>query len=191
VAEASANSKRSYEVQGPLEVAVGRVRDALGADVIVRDEEDGLGRFAGERPIMFIGRGGKTLKLLRGSWGDLKGRVEEPMVEIRFGAEGSPLPVEVERVEKAGAEPSTLGRLLGDFVSTAILIAAAIYALNTFRGQGVDYTKMAMIVTGASALYVAAKHFFGDDEEKMGPADWLMARCEDAFSPDAADTSDA
>ena len=189
MADASANSPRSYEVTGPLEVAIGRVREALGADLIVRDEEDGLGRFAGERPVMFIGKGGKSLKLLRGSWGDLKERVEQPMVEIRFGPEGDSMPVEVERVEKPGAEPSAIGRAIGDFLSTAILVAAAIYALNTFRGQSIDYTKMAMIVAGASALYVAAKHFLGDDEEKMGPTDWLMARCEEAFRPDAQQDS--
>ena len=48
---------------------------------------------------------------------------------------------------------------------------------------------MAMVVAGATTLYVVAKQFLVSDEEQMGPADWLMSRAEIAFAPAASDDS--
>lgn len=184
VSDAAAANPQSYELDAPLEDAIGRLREALGDDVIVREEEDGLGRFAGERPIMLVGRRGESVKLLRGSWGDLKSRTEEPMVEVKLSESEGKTRVEVHRVEKAGAEPSPAVRIAGEFVSTAILIAAAIYAFNTWRGLAIDYTKMAMVVGGATTLYVVAKQFLGE-EENLTPTEWLLARTRRAFDADA------
>ena len=67
----------------------------------------------------------------------------------------------------------------------------AIYGVNRVRGLEVDYAKMGMIAAGGSLLYVVAKHLFGDEEEKLGNADWLMARAGEAFTDEAADDAEA
>jgi len=188
VSDASPTTTKSYELEVSSEEALSRLKESLGDDTIVREEEDGVGRFAGARPILLTGKRGESAKLLRGSWSEIKPRKEEPMVELSFvKGEGRTTRVEVHRLENGEGEMGVIGRIIGDVISTAFLIAVAIYAFNHFRGQAIDYTKMAMVVAGATTLYVIAKHFLGTDEENMGPTDWLMSRVEHAFGASESD----
>lgn len=189
MSDASPTTTKSYELEASSEEALIRLTESLGEDTIVRDEEDGVGRFAGARSILLTGKRGEGAKLMRGSWSEIKPRKEEPMVEVNFvKGEGRMMKIEVRRLDSPEAELGVVGRIMGDFFSTAIMIAAAIYAFNRFRGQAIDYTKMAMLVAGATTLYVIAKQFLGTDEENMSATDWLMSRVEHAFGADESDS---
>lgn len=176
-------------VDGSVETTYAKILEALREGAIIRDEEDGVGRFAGVRTVVMQGRRGDRLLLMRGAWSELKKRVEDPMLVVELHAEGSQTRVELHGdppKEPSGAEKAI--HMLSDVVSVALLIGALAYAVNTIRGLGVDWPRLGMIAGGGAVLYTVAKQFMGGESEELEGAAWLRARVEAALSEGEGDS---
>lgn len=157
---------------------------ALGEGAIVREEDDGIPRFAGVRTVVIRGRRNDSLSFMRGGWGEIKKRTETPMATVHFEPQGSGCVAQI-AVEKRPA-PGAAAKLVSwivDLVSVALTIGILAYAVNNFRGLSVDWTRLALIAFGGALLYTIARQFMGSDPDDMeGPA-WLRMQILAALRP--------
>lgn len=143
--------------------AVTAIRQALPEDAIVRDEDDGIGRFASERVVMLVGRGGKKLGLWRGGWRLVREREETPHLEVELAdAEGGATARLVERPE----EPPGLGGRAMGAVSNMVTVAAVVVAYHLFRGLEVDVSMVAIIGVCGGLLWSVVAHFWPQQRDR-------------------------
>ncbi len=142
-------------LQASREDALQAVLAALPEDAVVRDEDDGVGRFAGLRSVAIIAMGRKRLMLFEGTWGELKGRLEEPQVDVVFGGEADAATV---RISKTPDKQPGLGSHVGNFLNQAITVAALIVGYHFVRSIPVDYAFVAGVsVAGGLAWSVVVR----------------------------------
>lgn len=190
MSEPARTTEELTSAHGPEEL-MPLILEGLGREVIVRDEEDGVGRFAGVRPVALVRRDQLGAAFLHGPYSELKKRVEDPMLTLSIepGDGGSKVRLEY----RPPSEPSAaakLGEFVGDVVTAALTIAVLAYAVNRFRGLDVDTTRLALIAGGGALAYGVLKRFLGGEEEQAPPGTpWLLARIRKAVAgPDTRAT---
>ncbi|MCH9680069.1 MAG: hypothetical protein K0V04_01445 [Deltaproteobacteria bacterium] len=179
-----------------LAADLGEVRqalvDALPKTVIVRDEDDGVGSFAGERAVMMVGHGGTRLMLFNGSWRSIKSRLDDPHVDVELETVAQGV---VAKITAEPTKPRGISSHIGDFVSQVITIAALVVAYHYLRSIPVDYAFVAMLAVGGGAVwsvigrFMPTKEIPGLDDVVLGALQPLAA--EDAEEAAAADAPSA
>jgi hypothetical protein len=167
----------------PRDQAVEAILAALPKDAVVRGEDDGVGRFAGERTLVVVGAGKDRLMLFRGTWGTIKKRMDRPQLEVTFERRDDGVTA---RLTREPEKKRTILSHLGDFVSQAVTIAAVVVAYHLFRSLAVDNVRTVIIALGGALAWSAISHFFPG---KPPPALHDLVR--DALAPLAAPNAGA
>jgi hypothetical protein len=136
--------------------AIDAIVAALPKESIVRDEDDGVGRFAGERVLLIVGHAKERLLLFRGSWGTLKARLDKPQLEVAFGRRDDTVTA---TLTQEPPQPPTLGSHVTNLASQMITIGAVVVAYHMFQSIPVDYSKVAIIAAVGSVAWSLIGHF--------------------------------
>ncbi len=123
---------------------------------MVRDIDDGVGRFAAERTVALWSPGKKRVLLFRGTWRDVKNREEDPQVEVAFDtvAQGVIARVTPEPEQKKG-----LKSYIGDLLSQIVTVAALVVAYHWWREIPLDNALVAAISVGGGVVWSAIGYF--------------------------------
>lgn len=136
--------------------AVEAVLEALPKDAIVRDEDDGVGRFAGNRMLVIVARDRARLSMFRGTYGSIKARLETPHLDVTFAQKKKGLVVRL--VPETIAEP-TLASHVGSLVGNVVTVGALVVAYFFVRRLPVDTTMTALVALAGGAAWSAIAHF--------------------------------
>ena len=138
------------------EEAVQAVLAGLPKDAIVREEDDGLGRFAGDRFVVIVAKGRSRLLMFRATYGSIKGRLEQPQLDVVFEdkKKGVLARVTPETIPK----PTIASHLMG-FVGNAVTVAALVVAYFFLQKQPVDVPMTAAIAGGGGLLWSVVAAF--------------------------------
>jgi hypothetical protein len=144
-------------ITGSRNDAITAIREALPDDAIVRDQDDGVGRFAGDRIVMLIGTGRDRLMMSRGNWRLMKTLEENPQLEISFEDRkgGCTVRMKAAEIPKAG-----LGSIVGGAVTNALTIGILVVAYHMFQDMEIDKAKVAGISAGGGTLWAVVAHFW-------------------------------
>lgn len=153
--EAGATAK--LRITGSKDDAMAAIREALPDDTIVRDQDDGVGRFAGERVVMLIGTGADRLMMSRGNWRLMKTLEDAPQLEITFRTTAAGCTVSMKAAE---AEKTTAGSLLWSTLTNALTVAALIVAYHMFQDLELEPARVAGLSLGAGVFWTAAAHYW-------------------------------
>ena len=140
----------------PREDAVRAVLEGLPKDAIVREEDDGLGRFAGDRTVVIVARGRSRLLMFRATYGSIKGRLETPQLDVVF--EDKKKGVLARVTPETIAKPTIASHLMG-FVGNAVTVAALVVAYFFLQKQPVDVPLTAAIGGGGGLLWSVVAAF--------------------------------
>jgi hypothetical protein len=191
----AAKEQTSFHVRTSPKDAFDTVMGAMPDDAVVRGEDDGVGRFAGERILCIVGRNGDALMLFEGTWGDVKRRLEDPMLLVEFKpAQGGG--AEVCLTSEASSTPGGSALVTG-FLANAATVACLVVAFYWWRGDPIDVTRAAIISVGGGALWSAVGQFFpgAEDASLTGLVNGALSEHTDSpadsrSAGEAADASD-
>lgn len=150
------DDQAELRLTGSRDDAVDAIVAALPKDAVVRNEEDGVGRFAGERTLVIVGAGKERLMLFRGTWGSMKARLEKPQLEVVLEARGDGVAAKITR------EPETapgIGSHVTDLLSQMVTVGAIVVAYHMLRSLEVDYAKVAIIAAVGGVAWSLIAHF--------------------------------
>ena len=133
---------------GTKEAATKAILDAMPKDVIVRGEDDGVGRFAGERILVLVGP--ERLHLFEGSWSALKTRLDDPQLEVTLEGDDGDVSVKLHKEKLEAKGPSSI---VLDFVWNAATVAAVVVAYHFVRKIPVDVTLTAIIGAAGGVIW--------------------------------------
>jgi len=170
---------------GPPELTLSASKDealqailaALPKDAVVRAEDDGVGRFAGQRTVAIIGRNDDRVLLFEGTWGTLKPRLDDPQLEVAFEErDGAGT---VARIRREAPQPKSSGTaVVGDLLNRGLTVAVLVVGYFWVRSQPIDVQLTVTIsVLGGLAWTVIA--FLMPKKEDRG----LEGRIRDALAP--------
>ncbi|MEM6992774.1 MAG: hypothetical protein AAF721_19825 [Myxococcota bacterium] len=132
------------------------ILDALPKDAIVREEDDGVGRFAGQRTLVIVGRRRDRLLMFHGTYGDIKRRFDDPHLDVVFDTSKSKLVAKLSReVEKP---PSAVARAF-DVVGYIATVAIVLVAYYTFRSIPIDTQRIGLVALGGGLAWAAIAHY--------------------------------
>lgn len=157
----SSNDASELSLTVSQEEALQALLDAMPKDAVVRDEDDGVGRFAGERTVAIIGRRRDRLMLFEGTWGSIKPRLDHPHVDVVF--EGADQGV-IARLTKEPQAPPGLGAHVGEFVNRALTVAVAVVAYYWWKSIPIDYPMIAAIAGGGGVAWTVVAMFLPKKE---------------------------
>jgi hypothetical protein len=140
-------------IRGSRDDVIAAIREALPKDAIVRDEDDGVGRFAGERTVVVVGRGKHKLSLFQGNWRLVKAREENPhlLVKLDDGKKGL-----VARLVPGKVERPTVASQVTGLVANAATVALVVVAYHMFRDLPIDRGQVVAIGVGGGVLWTLA-----------------------------------
>lgn len=144
------------------DAAIEAIRAALPQDAIVRNEDDGIGRFAGERTLVVVGSEQGRLQMFQGSWGALKGRLDVPQLEVVLEPDSEGV---VARLKRAVPRPPTVMSRVWDLVSQVVTVAAVVVAYHLVRSIPVDTQRTAIIAAAGGLAWSAITHFLPKRED--------------------------
>lgn len=151
------------------EDALQALLDALPKDAVIRDEDDGVGRFAGQRTVAIIGRSRNRVMLFEGGWGSIKQRLEEPRptVDVVFEEreKGVKVRITAEPPQKTGPRD-----YIYNVVNNGLVVAVAVVAYYWFKSIPIDYALVAGIGAGGGLLWTVVTAFM-PTKEVPGPDD--------------------
>jgi hypothetical protein len=153
--EASARSK--LHLAASKDEAIAALREALPKDAIVRDEDDGIGRFAGERTVMIIGEGRDQLKLYQGNWRLVKAKDDEPQLRVKFKTKGERLTV---RLQRGAIEQPGPGAVLMGLITNVVTVIVVVVAYHMFREIPIDKNQVGAIGIGGGVVWTAIARFW-------------------------------
>ena len=156
---------QAFRIAGSRSDAAQAVLAALPKDTVVRGEDDGVGRFAGERTLVIVGRGERNLQMFRGTWGGLKRRLDQPQLLVTLDHDGDGTRVTLEHEAK---DSGAATNIVFEFLGNAVTIGALLYAFFMFRGQEVNVNQTALIAVGGGAVWTTASKFIGKAEVHSG-----------------------
>ncbi len=164
----------------PRSEAIDAVVAALPSDAIVREEDDGVGRFAGERTVAIHARDGLRLLLFHGTSGEIQPRDEEGQVEVAFrnGPDGAIARITVEAPPVEGRSSK-----IGDFISQTISVAALVVAFHWWRDIPLNYALVAGIAVAGGLIWSVVASFMPKPEPPK-----LDQMVRDALAPLAAES---
>jgi len=145
-----------------LEEARQAILDALPKDAIVRDEDDGVGRFAGQRTLVIVGRKRDRLLMFHGTYGQIKGHFEEPHLDVVFDTSKERVVAKLTREEPK--PPSAAARIF-DVLGYILTVGAVVFAYHTFRGLEMDNQRVALVAVGGGLAWAAIAHYMPKRED--------------------------
>ncbi|MCA9711825.1 MAG: hypothetical protein KDK70_38670, partial [Myxococcales bacterium] len=146
----SSNDAVELRLTAPTDAALQALLAGLPKDAVVREEEDGVGRFAGQRTVAIVARGRARVMLFEGTWGTLKPRLDTPMVDVAFEERPSGV---VARITKEPQGKPGLGSHLGEFINRALTVAVAMVAYYWVQSLPVDYALVAGVAAGGGLAW--------------------------------------
>lgn len=152
----SAPGSSKLRLAASTEDAVKAVLDALPKDAIVREEDDGIGRFAGNRLLVIVARGRARLAMFQGTYGSIKARLETPHLDVTFAQKKKGLVVRL--TPETIAKP-TLASHAWSFLANVVTVGALVVAYFFVRRLPVDTTMTALVALGGGAAWSAIAHF--------------------------------
>jgi hypothetical protein len=143
--------RSKLRVEGTASEAIDAVIEGLPKDAIVRGEDDGVGRFAGDRTLVIRDKDGDRLLMFRGSFGTIKSRLHDPQLDVLFKTGKRGVTVRLRREDTPAKTLSThVMDLLGQMLTVAILVIA----YHIFRQIPIDRMLTAGIaVVGGGAWF--------------------------------------
>jgi len=174
----SSPTSSKMRVAASREEAVKAVLDALPKDALVREEDDGVGRFAGNRTVVIIPRGRARLLMFQGSFGSIKSRLERPHLDVTFEEKKKGLLV---RLVPETIEKPTLGSHVGGLVGNVVTVGALVVAYFFWRSEPVDTTMTAIIAVAGGAAWSGIAYFMPTKTDRS-----LERLVQDALEPLAA-----
>ncbi len=170
------DASSELSLRASKEDAMQAVLDALPKDAVVRAEDDGVGRFAGQRTIAIVSRDESRLMLFEGSWGDLKPRLDDAQVEVAFKGDSSPV---VARIKREAVEPKAgSGALIGDLLNRGLTVAVLVVAYHWVREIPID-TQLTITIAVLGGLAWSVIAFLIPKKEDRG----LEGKVRDALAP--------
>lgn len=147
----------TLRVTGSPQDAIAAIKEALPDDAIVRDEDDGVGRFAGDRVVMLIGIDGNRLMMARGSWRRMKDLEDKPELDITIEETKDGCKV---RMKAAEAPKATVQSHAWSVVSNGATVAMVVVAYHMFQDLEIDVALVAGMSAGGGVLFTAVSHFW-------------------------------
>lgn len=138
------------------------ILDELPEDTIVREEDDGVGRFAGARTLVIIGRRRERLLIFNGTYGTIKSRFENPHLDVVFDTSKSPLVVKLVREEPK--PPSAAARIF-DLLGYVATVGALLVAYYTFQKLEMDWPRIGLVALGGGIGWAAIAHYMPKRED--------------------------
>lgn len=169
------------------EEAIQAVLAALPDLAIIRDEEDGVGKYAGQRTVVLVGADRDRLLLFDDTFGNIRPRLDKGQVELELEevAQGT-----IARIKAEPVPPKGAGGYVMDVVQNGITVAAVVAGYHWFRSIPIDYTMLAAIgVGGGVAWTVAAVVLAGKGKGKQ-EAKGIDALVPRALAPLEAEVDD-
>lgn len=145
-----------------LEEARQAILDALPKDTIVREEDDGVGRFAGQRTLVIIARKRDRLMMFHGTYGQIKGHFEEPHLDVVFDTSKERVVAKLIREEPK--PPSALMRVF-DVLGYVVTVGAVVVAYHMFRDIEMDNQRIALVAVGGGLAWAAIAHYMPKRED--------------------------
>jgi hypothetical protein len=152
----SSHEPAELRLTGSREDAVDAIVAALPKDAIVRNDDDGVGRFAGERTLVIMSPDQERLSMFRGSWGTIKTRLETPQLEVALVRRDGGLTA---KLAHAPEKPPGIGSHVTDLLSQSVTVGAVVVAYHMFQSIPMDYTKIAIIALVGGAAWSLIGHF--------------------------------
>lgn len=120
---------------------------------IVRDEEDGVGKFAGQRTVVVVGTDRDKLMMFDDTFGNIKPRLDKGQLEVEL--EEVPQGT-IARITAETAPPKgPMGHVM-DVVQNGIAVAAVYAGYHWWKSLPIDYTMLAAIGAGGGVVWTAA-----------------------------------
>jgi hypothetical protein len=144
----------------PREEAIKTILDALPKDAVVRGEDDGVGRFAGERTLVIVGRGETRLMMFQGTWGSMKPRLDEPQLDVVFDGD------KVVRLIREPEKKPSMASHLWELLSQMLTVAAVVVAYHFVRSIPVDVPRTVMIAVIGGLVWSVIGLFLPKKEDR-------------------------
>ena len=145
-----------------LEEARQAILDALPKDAIIREEDDGVGRFAGQRTLVIIGRKRDRLMMFHGTYGQIKGHFEEPHLDVVFDTSKDRVVAKLIREEPK--PPSAIMKVF-DVLGYVVTVGAVAVAYHMFRDIEMDNQRIALVAVGGGLGWAAIAHYMPKRED--------------------------
>lgn len=145
-----------------LEEARQAILDALPKDAIIREEDDGVGRFAGQRTLVIIGRKRDRLMMFHGTYGQIKGHFEEPHLDVVFDTSKDRVVAKLIREEPK--PPSAIMKVF-DVLGYVVTVGAVVVAYHMFRDIEMDNQRIALVAVGGGLGWAAIAHYMPKRED--------------------------
>jgi hypothetical protein len=159
----SSPRQAKLRLKGSNEEAIDAIVGALPSDAIVRNEDDGVGRFAGERTLVIVGPNRERLMMFRGSWGNIKGRLETPQLDVVFERREGGVTAKLVREE---VKPPSIGSHVTDVLSQSLTVALIVVAYHMFQSMEMDYGRIAIIAVVGGVAWSLIGHFMPKKEDR-------------------------
>lgn len=160
VARMSGTKTSELRLTVSKEEAIKAILDALPKDAVVRGEDDGVGRFAGERTLVVVGRGETRLMLFQGTWGSMKARLDKPQLDVVF--EGDT----VVRLTREPEKKPSMASHLWELLSQMVTVAAVVVAYHFVRSIPVDVPRTVIIAVIGGLAWSAIGLFLPKKEDR-------------------------
>jgi len=158
-------------IQSKVRLSVGvdearqAILDALPKDAIVREEDDGVGRFAGQRTLVILGRSADRMLLFHGTYGAVKRHFEDPHLDVVFDTSKSRVVAKL--IRQAPASPSAVARFF-DVAGYIGAVAAVLFAYYSIRSIPFDNQRIALVAgIGGIAWALVANALPKSDDETL------------------------
>lgn len=158
-----ANDTIELRLAASADEALKSLLDALPKDAVVRDVDDGAGRFAAERTVALLAPGKRRIMLFQGTWKEVSEREEQAMLEVVFDS------VEQGVIARLTPEPErTKGARshIGDLVSQAVTVGALVVAYHWWREIPIDTMLTVGIAVGGGVAWSVIGRFLPKSEER-------------------------
>lgn len=175
----SSREGSEFQLSVAKDEAFEAVLGALPKDAVVRDDDDGVGRFAGPRTVAVIGIGRRRISLYEGTWGVVKGQLDDPPLEVEFEERDEGVTV---RIKKAPEKKRGLGSYLSDILGQMVTVAAIVVAYHFVRSIPIDKAWVAGISAVGGLAWFAIGFVLPKKKERS-----LEDLVRDALSPLSAE----
>lgn len=140
--------RSKIRLEGTVSEAIEAVIEALPKDAIVRGEDDGVGRFAGDRTLVIRGKDGDRLLMFHGSFGSIKSRLHDPHVDVLFKTGKKGLTA---RLRREQVPPKTILAHIMDLLGQMLTVAIIVIVYHIVRGLPIDRMLTGGIAAGGGA----------------------------------------
>jgi hypothetical protein len=137
-----ASVRTKLRLTGEIRDGVEAILEALPSDAVIRGEEDGVGRYAGERVLVVKTRDGDRLLMFRGSYGSLKSRLDEPHLDVLFRVGNNGLSARLRREQE---RKKSIGTHIMDVLGSIATVAVIVIVYHMVMSEPLDRTLTAII----------------------------------------------